>query len=87
MTKQIAVNHTALMNMAGRLEALGFTGDAYEVAERLAMNLLADGYRPVGKPVAASGPGASRESIEAAKEAARAAVDAAKRRITGRADT
>lgn len=79
---QVAVNHRAVANLAGRLESLGYTGDdVHEVAERLAAELLADGYRPVERPPAPSGPGASREAIEAALRAAREAVTAAKGKL------
>ena len=48
MTTQIVVNHQAVTNLAAKLERLGYSGDdVHEVAEHIAMNLLADGYRPV----------------------------------------
>jgi hypothetical protein len=70
----IARNAAALRNLAGRLERMGYIGDTYAEAEHIAMNLLADGYRPVGKPPALRGPGASRQAIKAAKQAAADAV-------------
>jgi len=81
---QIATNHRALMGLAARLERLGYTGDTYAEAEHIALNLLADGYRPVEPPVPARGPGASRAAIDAAKEAAEAAVRASKDARTGK---
>lgn len=79
---QVAVNAAAVRNLAARLERLGYTGDAHTEAEHIALNLLADGYRPVDKPVPRRGPGASRAAIDAAKAACRAAVDAARERRT-----
>lgn len=75
---QIAANATALRNLATRLERLGYTGDTHAEAEHIALNLLADGFRPVERPVPNRGPGASRAAIEAAKAAAERAVRAAK---------
>lgn len=52
MTTQIAVNATAIRNLAHRLTQLGYSGDdVHDVAERIAMNLLADGYRRLEQPV------------------------------------
>lgn len=79
---QIAVNSRALMTAADKLTRAGYDGDAYRFVEDLALNLLADGYRPVDKPVPRRGPGASRAAIDAAKAACRAAVDAARERRT-----
>jgi hypothetical protein len=45
----VAVNAAALRNLAARLESWGL-GDAYNRAEFIAMNLLADGYREIEKP-------------------------------------
>lgn len=81
---QIATNASAVRNLAGQLEALGFTGDAYAVAEKLAVNLLADGYKPVDAPVPVVGPSSTPEARQAALSAARAAVDAAKRKQSGK---
>lgn len=51
MSSQIAVNSQALINLAAKLEQLGYTGpDVHRVAESIALNLLADGYRPLEKP-------------------------------------
>lgn len=78
---QISVNHRAVVNLAGRLEQLGYRGDdVHAVADHLARNLIADGYRPIQPPVPAQGPGASREAIEAARAATQAAVRAARER-------
>ncbi|MCW2899973.1 MAG: hypothetical protein JWO67_2238 [Streptosporangiaceae bacterium] len=76
----IAANATALRNLAARLERMGYTGDAHAEAEHIALNLLADGYRPLDKPVPARGPGAKRESIEECRRATEAAVRTAKDR-------
>jgi hypothetical protein len=77
---QVATNATAIRNLAARLERLGYTGDCHTEAEHIAVNLLADGYRPVEKPVPTRGTGASRESVEAALRAAADAVAASKER-------
>lgn len=77
---QIARNDAAIRNLAGRLEQLGFPGDSRAEAERIAVDLFADGYRPVEKPPPLTGPGASREAREEAIRAAAEAVRAAKER-------
>jgi hypothetical protein len=83
---QVAVNARAVANLAARLEAWGLS-DPQERAEHVATALLADGLRPVEKPVPARGPGASRQAIEDAKAAAAAAVaDARARRTTVNAE-
>lgn len=76
--EQTAVNHRALIAAAAKLERTGYDGDAYRYVEGLVLSVLADGYRPVDKPVPARGPGASRQAIDAAKAAAAQAVAAAK---------
>lgn len=51
MSTQIAVNATAVRNLADRLTQLGYKGDdVHDVAEHIALNLLADGYRRLEKP-------------------------------------
>jgi hypothetical protein len=76
---EIARNAAALRNLAARLERMGYTGgDAHTEAEHIAVNLLADGYRPIDKPPPLRGPGASRQAREAAIEAARIAVQVVK---------
>lgn len=51
MTAQIAVNATAVRNLAEKLTTLGYTGDdVHDIAEHIALNLLADGYRRLEKP-------------------------------------
>ena len=83
MTQQVVTNHKAVANLAARLEQLGYRGDdVHQVAEHLALNLLADGYRRVDPPVPTTGPGATRDAIEAAKQAAAAAVAAARAKRT-----
>jgi len=76
----VAANAKALLNLAARLERMGYDGDCHAEAEHIALNLLADGYRPLEPPPTPRGPGACRESIEAAKQAAAEAVKAAKER-------
>lgn len=64
---EIARNHRAITNMAGRLEAWGLD-DAYKRAEFLLMNAYADGYRPVDKPPALHGPSSTEAGRRAARE-------------------
>ncbi len=66
------------MAAADRLTRAGFDGDAYRFVEALAVNLLADGYRPVQPPPPLRGPGADPAVIAQAKQAAAQAVAAAK---------
>lgn len=75
---QIAVNASALRNLADRLEHLGYKGDTYAEAELLAMNLLADGYKPVERAVPATGGGSSPEARAACKAVLQEALVAAK---------
>jgi len=81
MTTQIVVNHQAVTNLAAKLEKLGYSGDdVHEVAEHIALNLLADGYRPVER-IPDLRP--TRVATEAERKAALApiygAIDAARR--------
>ena len=67
-----ARNQAAIRNLAGRLEALGYDGDdVHTVAEHLAVNLLADGYRPI-EPT--PGPRPATVATEAQRQAALAAI-------------
>lgn len=75
---QTAINNRIVIAAAARLETSGFTGDAYRFCESLLMNALADGYRALPRPVPVRGPGARRESIDAALRATRAAIDQAR---------
>lgn len=50
---QIALNAKAIRSGAERLEAAGYTGDAHRFVESLLLDALADGFRPVDKPVPA----------------------------------
>lgn len=63
-----ARNAAAVRNLAARLERLGYTGDSYTEAEHIALNLLADGYRPVEAPVALTGPTSTEEGRRRARE-------------------
>lgn len=47
---EVARNARAIRNLAARLERIGYTGDAHTEAEMIAMNLAADGWRPIDKP-------------------------------------
>jgi hypothetical protein len=49
--EQTAVNTRALMTAAAKLERIGYDGDAYRFVEGLVLSVLADGYRPLPKPV------------------------------------
>ena len=80
---QTAINHRALIAAAAKLEKAGYDGDAYRFVEGLVLSVLADGYRPLDKPVPRRGPGASRAAIDAAKRAAEEAVRAARLKRTG----
>lgn len=56
-TQQIAINAAAIRNLAARLEDMGYAGgDVHAEAEHIALNLLADGCRPVEPPVPLHGP-------------------------------
>ena len=82
MTQQIAVNSQALINLAAKLEQLGYAGDdVHDVAERLAMNLLADGYRRLD-PVPDLRPTSLATAAQRARhlEAIRAELAAAQRK-------
>jgi hypothetical protein len=74
----IATNATALRNLATRLERLGYTGDTYAEAERIAVNLALDGYRPLDPPVPTQGAGSTEAARRDALAIAEAAVRAAK---------
>lgn len=81
---QTAINSRTLIAAAAKLERIGYDGDAYRFVESLVLSVLADGYRKVTPPPPLRGPGAGRDAIEAAKEAARAAVQKAREaRTTG----
>jgi len=84
VTTQIATNSTAIRNLAGRLESLGYAGDdVLEVAEKLAMNLLSDGYRPVERvPDLRPTRVATDEERRAALSPIYGAIDAARRKST-----
>jgi hypothetical protein len=77
---QTAVNHAALIAAAARLEGAGYDGDSYRFVEGLVVSVLADGYWRLEPVPAPRGPGASRQAIEDAKQAAKAAVRASKDR-------
>jgi hypothetical protein len=77
----VAANAAAIRNLAARLENWGLS-DPHERAEHIVLNLAADGFRPLEPPPAPRGPGARRESIDAAKQAAAEAVRAARERRT-----
>lgn len=50
---QVSVNASAIRNLADKLTRLGYErDDVHDVAEKLAMNLLADGYRRIETPPA-----------------------------------
>jgi hypothetical protein len=78
--EQTAINHRALIAAADKLNRIGYDGDAYRFVEGLILAVIADGYRPIEKPIPARGTGASRDAIEAAKQAAADAVAAARER-------
>jgi len=63
----VATNAKALLNLAGRLERMGYSGDCHAEAEHIALNLLADGYRPLEPPPTPRGPGSTRQGREAAR--------------------
>lgn len=75
---QVGVNAAAIRNLAARLEKLNFPGDAHQAAELLAMNLAADGWRPLDKPEPEPAP-AGRGSTEHARRQALIAVEQAVR--------
>lgn len=81
----VARNAKAVRNLAARLERLNFEGDCHTEAELIAMNLAADGWRPLDKPEpepAPTGRGstehARRQALIAAEQAVRAAKEARK---------
>ena len=63
---QVAANYRALSNLAGRLERMGYTGDALMEAEHIALNLLADGYRRIEPPVPLRPERAASPAVQAA---------------------
>jgi hypothetical protein len=71
----VAANAAAIRNLAARLERMGYEGDCHAEAEHIALNLLADGYRPLEPPPTPRGPG----STEAGREAARRIYDQTRR--------
>lgn len=80
MTQQIAVNSSALRNLADKLERWGLT-DTHARAEHIAVNLLADGYRRIETPPALRPTNAATAEQRAAHiEAAKAEVEAARRK-------
>lgn len=76
----IAVNATAIRNLAARLERMGYHGDSHAEAEAIALNLLADGYRPVEKPPPLRGAHSTAQARAAALAECRTAVTAARER-------
>jgi hypothetical protein len=77
---QIAVNSQALINLAAKLEQLGYAGDdVHDVAERIALNLLSDGYRRVEAPPPLRPERVASEAVrKAAVKTASDAISAAK---------
>lgn len=58
-TEQVAINHRALVAAAAQLERIGYTGDAFRLAEALVRSAVAEGYREIPKPTPLTGPGSS----------------------------
>ena len=79
MSAQIATNAAALRNLADRLERLGYAGDCYAEAEHIAVNLLADGYKPVERSAPPVGSGSTPEHRQAVLDEARRLIDASRR--------
>jgi len=77
----VAANAAAIRNLAQRFENWGLS-DPHQRAELVAMNLLADGYRPLEPPPTPRGPGSTAAGRRAAREAATAAIRAARERRT-----
>lgn len=63
----VATNAAAIRNLAARLEAWGLT-DAHKRAEFIALNLLAEGYRPLEPPPALHGPTSTAAGRKRARE-------------------
>ena len=79
---QVSVNASAIRNLADKLTRLGYErDDVHDIAEKLAMNLLADGYRRIETPPALRPTNAATAAQRAAHiEAAKAEVEAARRK-------
>jgi hypothetical protein len=84
---QLAVNTSVVIDEAARLESAGYHGDAVAFVERLLLRAFTAGFRPLEPPPTPRGPGARRESIDAAIQAAEDAVRAAKERRTATKET
>ena len=63
----VARNAKAVANLAARLEAWGLT-DPEQRAEHVVMNLAADGYRPLDRPVPLAGPSSTEAGRRRARE-------------------
>lgn len=88
--EQVSLNHAAVAQLAERLTALGYQGDdVHRVAESIAVNLLAAGYKrltrqsPQDVPGIVRGPGSTETARRDALVAAQRAVDAARARRLG----
>lgn len=75
---QVATNARAVRSLAARLERIGFPGDCHREAEMIALNLAADGWRPLDKPEPEPAP-TGRGSTEHARRQALIAVEQAVR--------
>jgi hypothetical protein len=67
-TDQTVINSRALIAAAAKLEAKGFTGNAYAFVEGLILAAIADGYRRIEPIPDLHGPSSTKAGREAARQ-------------------